>query len=253
MMKNLLSLTALTVLGASAANAIEWDVMAGGGVLVAPRYMGSKNIKATPLPALSITGKVSEQTEISLNGPEAAVTHRLENSGFSIGAKAAIDFGRDNDEDIMVRGLKDVDAGLEVGPTVSYALTPALTLNTEITQEVAGGHGGLKGRAGVSHVSMLPYRTTLVTSAGLNAANKKAQNTYFGVPANATRADRPAYTAEGGLSHADVSVMALSPLKGSWVLQSLVGADILLADAADSPLSKQNIAPKAMVNLLYRF
>lgn len=229
-----------------------WDVMVGGGAMVAPEYPGSKDYRVRPMPALSVKGPLAGRTSLTVAGPAASIDYEVRDR-WSVSLKGRYDFGRDSDEDLMVRGLPEVDDGLELGPTVKFDLTEQTSLSAEMLTEVAGGHDGTRARVGVAHGLPLGQHGKLIAGAGVNYASDNYMEAYYGVPGYAARADRAAYSADGGISHVDAGLMAMMPVSERWVVQGLAGADYLVGEAADSPIVQRNLQPKVGVNLLYRF
>jgi outer membrane scaffolding protein for murein synthesis (MipA/OmpV family) len=97
--------------------------------------------------------------------------------------------------------------------------------------------------------------TPLVLEANLGATygSKKLNNTYFGVPSGAARADRPAYLPGAGWQSVNAGVAATYALTERWSLRGGLSADYLLGDVADSPLVEESFQPTVMLGALYRF
>ena len=107
---------------------------------------------------------------------------------------------------------------------------------------------------------MLPLgrRVFLMPTVKLTWANARYERAYFGIDASqsavalAQGTSLPVYLPDAGLRDADLSLLAAVQLDDRWSLQSLVRAQILLGDAAASPLVARRVQPLASALVAYR-
>src|SRR5258705_330051 len=77
---------------------------------------------------------------------------------------------------------------------------------------------------------------------------------FAGIDANQSATSRalPTYSAGAGLRDAALALFAVMPLDEHWSVQTLVKAEMLLGDAASSPLTEQRIQPTVGGFVAYR-
>ena len=227
-------------------------VTLGAGVMYAPEYSGSDEYEATFLPMISAKTEITPGNTLYLRGLTVGLDHMVDER-LTVGLMGAYRFGRDSDDSAKLNGMSDIDAAFEMGPKVRFQATPNLGLEANVLMDVSGAYDGFTARAGADYAMPLTEVTMLTFSGGLNYGSEDYMDTYYGVPAGQTTSTRPAYSAEGGLSHADVKVSVRHSFTHNWSVTGSAGADYLLGDAADSPLVDEELQPKVMLGVAYSF
>jgi outer membrane scaffolding protein for murein synthesis (MipA/OmpV family) len=225
----------------------------GAGIMVKPRYAGSSGVKIVPIPMLNASYSLAESQRLYWQGLEAGYAYQA-TENFEIGLAAGIDMGRDTQDDDKLYGLAEVDKTLELGPVLTYKWNENWKLQAQTKTDITGnGHNGSVARAKVGYSTMLGRGFILGANAGVTMASADYMESYFDVPASAARADRPSYDANAGLHSLNLGANMVYPVAGKWSVLANVGADYLVGDAADSPLVQQNLQPRVLVGLSYRF
>jgi len=224
----------------------EWNVVVGAAALAVPEYEGSDKFKFVPFPLVS----ASYADWIFLD-PTGLRLDLYRNSGFRVGLKAGYDLGRKEGDSDYLKGLGDIDAGGIVGGVASYETGP-FKVYAEVDQTL-GGSDGLTGKLGAS----ASYRyNSFVFSADVSAtvADEKYMTAYYGVSADqAASSGLAQYEAKGGLKRTDLKISATYLVNKNWSVTGAAGAGLLMGDAKNSPIVKDDLQPFAMMGLSYRF
>src|SRR5262249_37825337 len=136
-----------------------------------------------------------------------------------------------------------VAAGAHLRASVAYGVGPIGPL-LAARRQIGAGNGTLVD-LGVSTTLPLGRHLLLLPSAMVTWADARYGRTYFGVDANqsAISGGLPTYAAGAGLRDAAFALFAIVPLDEHWSVQSLVKAEMLLGDAASSPLTERRVQP----------
>lgn len=230
----------------------DWSVTVGGGTLVVPSYPGASSSTLMPLPFVEV--KYRQMLFLSALaglGVNAIATRRVQ-----AGIAVLPDFGRSASSSDRLRGWGDIGAGAAIMVFGRYSLGPA-SLLADVRRQVGAGDGTLIG-AGVTSMLPLARRIALMPTLRLTWANGRHSRAYFGIDASDSAAalahgmSLPAYSAGSGLRDASLSLVAVARLDDRWSVQSLLRAEILLGDAAASPLVARRFQPTAGMLLAYR-
>ena len=104
---------------------------------------------------------------------------------------------------------------------------------------------------GVGWTTPLASGWMLDLNGGMNWADARAMNTFFGVPASAARPGRPSWRPSAGLEAWYWGVGVSRALSPHWRVAGSIGRGTLLGDAARSPLTLQRTGNVAQVTLAY--
>lgn len=225
----------------------QWDVRAGGGLLLAPGFLGSKDYQLLLLPNIEIAyGNIIEASV------QRGLRYRVPvTSSFSIGPIAKLDFGRDQDgshtfrvagkPSAALRGMGDVGATIEVGGFVDFSHGP-FTASVELRHGV-NGHKGLIGEARVNYArrsSVGGIGTILSFGPRLTFSDTGYTQTFFGVTAEQSfGSGLSVFDAGGGINSYGVGSTAVFLFNQRLSATLLARYDRLVGDAAISPLVKE--------------
>lgn len=234
-----------------------WQVQVGGAVVSGPFYPGGEDIRVLPVPYARVT---LDRDAFSVSFPDGVryALARTRRATFGIGANVA--FGRDEEDDAILRGLGDVNAGF--GPQIygSYRLTRRISLNGEVFADIADGHEGVVARANIGYRVLGPGRQgLLMVSAGVEGGDENYASSFFGIDeaqaagSAATGVGLPIYEAGAGLTEANVSAFYTRPVTRSVNLVVVGGLGQLVGDAADSPVVQDELQPRLITALAYTF
>ncbi|RWE17098.1 MAG: MipA/OmpV family protein [Mesorhizobium sp.] len=221
--------------------------MVAGGVMYAPKYEGSDEYEAVPIPMVSATiGRFT----ISPGGLDVDAWER---NGFKVTLKGGFDIGggRKEKDSAHLKGLGDVKAGALVGGQVSYEMGPV-----ELYASVDKTIGGSDGMQGVLGANISHHYNNFIFGAGASAtfADENYMQTYFGVTAlQATRSGLRRYDAGAGLKRFDVEASVTYMATENWLVRGQVGVGFLTGDAKNSPIVRKTTQPSGMLFVGYRF
>lgn len=224
----------------------DWKVTIGGGAIYMPEYEGSDKFEVAPVPLFS--AQFGERVHLDPGGLTVDI---FSTNGFKFSATGGIDMGRQEDDSDYLRGLGDIDMGGVVGGVVSYETGP-FEFYAGLDKTI-GGSDGLTGTFGAkaSH----QYEQFLF-SADVSGtwADDKHMESYFGITsAQAARSGLPAYEAKAGIKRVDFKASVTYMINDNWSVTGAAGAGLLLGDAKDSPIVKDDVQPFGMLAIGYRF
>jgi len=224
----------------------EWKFNVGGGIMVAPKYMGDDSYGLYAVPSVSITYKDKFFASVE----EGVGYNYLINDNWRIGPVARYDFGRDEDGDSIfriggdtddLRGLGDVDGTVELGAFVEYKMD-ALKFSFDVLQGI-GGHESLRGSAEASYNGMTNfYGQPIAYSFGpeLQWAGSDYHNAYFGVnSAQSAASGLSQYKADGGFLSYGLGGNMMMPLNERITAITLAKYNHLGDEAANSSLVEE--------------
>lgn len=224
----------------------EWKVVLGGGVRIGPKYEGSDEFKAMPLPFVSAT--FGDMLKID---PRGASVNVFRTHGLSFSARFGYDLGRKEDDSDRLRGLGDIDASAVVGARIGYELGP-IELYTAVDRNI-GGSDGLQVRFGAEATHR--YERFLF-GAGVSGtwADSRYMRTYFGItPQQSAASGLAIYDIGSGLKRFDVEASVAYMLTKNWMIRGQVGVGFLSGDAGNSPIVQSKSQPYGMLTIGYRF
>ncbi len=99
------------------------------------------------------------------------------------------------------------------------------------------GHRGFVGRAGIDVISEITDDLTFTFGPRIDAADGSYMDTYFSVPAGASRGP---FDADGGFKSVGAIIRASYSLTDTWGLHLQGGYDRLINTAADSPITSND-------------
>lgn len=223
-----------------------WKYNVGGGIMVAPKYMGDDSYGLYAVPSVSITYEdkffASVQDGIGYN--------YLVNENWRIGPVARYDFGRDEDGDNFfrigsdtddLRGLGDVDGTVELGAFIEYKLN-ALKFSADVLQGL-GGHDGIRGSAAASYNGLANiHGQNVMYSIGpeLQWAGSNYHDAYFGVNSGQSAASGLSqYSADAGILSYGIGGTMVMPINDRLSSVTFAKYNHLGSEAADSSLVKE--------------
>lgn len=207
----------------------------GGGVALAPEYLGSDDLEMKLLPLFETTyaGKLFFSTQ-------QGVGYNLwRKRTIRAGPRLTFDLGRDSTDHANLAGLPDIDLGFEAGAFLEI-YNGAWRVRADVKQEFGGGHGGLLGNVDVAWGSRWTKNVSIVLGARTTLVNDTYAEAYFGVaPADST-ATRPAYSPSAGFRDASGYIQFVYDFTQNFFVAAEGRGQYLLGDSAKSPLVESN-------------
>lgn len=228
------------------------SISIGAGVAFMPDYSGADTYQSFAIPALAVYKEITPGNLAYIKGLTAGVDHAV-NDQLSIGAMADYRYKRDSSDSSRLAGMDDIDAAIEFGPKVRYQLTPRVGLEGTALFDVSDASNGYTVRTGADYSVPLSPVTLLTIAGGLNYGSSNFNNTYYGVTQADARPGRGAYRPGSGLTNFDSSVTVKQAVTRHWSVQGKLGADLLLADVADSTIVDQAFQPSLTIGAAYTF
>ncbi|MEQ9640837.1 MAG: MipA/OmpV family protein [Alphaproteobacteria bacterium] len=226
----------------------SWRGVFAAGAAGAPTYLGSDQYEAK---ALGIA-EVEYRNTVFASTRKGIGAYVFKDGRFRAGVRATADFGRDSADDDFLTGLPDVDPGLELGLLAEF-YTGSFRVRGDIRQEVAGGHGGALFNIEAAYGGRWSKNASLILGMNGTLMSDGYAESYFSVDKADAKPGRPAFAA--GLGVRDVGVFAqliYDVTRDVFVSADLRG-NLLLMDAADSPLSVNDPQFFGGVMVGYRF
>jgi MipA family protein len=235
----------------------DWQVTTGALVGVRPAYEGADKYKVMALPLIDVIWR--DRVFLSTQNGIGAWAYRA--NGFSIGGALNYEFGREESLDrSQLDGLGDVDGAAQARLLMEYRAGP-LRLDATLARAL-GGSDGTTARVGASFAYPLTEKLRLVPGIAAVWADDNYMDSYFGVTAAQAAnsrarlgvgAGKTAFDPKAGFKNVDLSLIAMYMLTPNWSLRGGGGVQFLVGDAADSPISKRDVAPFATLGLAYRW
>jgi MipA family protein len=229
----------------------DWKVRLGAGAAIQPRFEGSADFRAFPLPFVDVT----YNDQVFLSTENGLGFYLINSDSFVLGVSGNYAFGRDEKEDgRILRGLGDIDAAVRARLFGSYFIGP-VELTAGVSRDLGGSEGFL---ADVGAYIGYPISPRLGVRGGVSAtyADDTHMESFFGV--SATQAARsvvglPAFEAQEGFKRVDASLGAEYKLSDNWFIAVSGGVGFLIGDAKDSPITQEDTIPFGVVGVGYRF
>ncbi|TCK28710.1 outer membrane scaffolding protein for murein synthesis (MipA/OmpV family) [Ancylobacter aquaticus] len=224
----------------------DWNVVLGGGVMMAPKYEGSDEFDFQPVPF--ITASFGEHVTVDPRG----VSVNLHSLGdLTLSGQLGYDTGREQSDSDHLRGLGDIDMGGVVGATLTYERGAA-----EIYASIERIIGGSDGTQATLGFKLAHDAGQFRFSAGVSTtwADEDYMQAYFGVTAaQSALSGLSRYDIGAGFKRVDIELVATYAVTEHWLVRGEVGLGYLLGDAADSPVVQEAFQPSVMLLVGYRF
>ncbi|MEM8574568.1 MAG: MipA/OmpV family protein [Pseudomonadota bacterium] len=244
---------------------VRKSIAVGAGVVIKPKYEGSQEHEAIPLP-IFIPRLVEEEDtpdgifkevrqRVAFRGLDDIRIRVLGGQRFQVGAVTGWITTRDEDDADFLEGTGDIDGGLVGGAYAAYTMG-LFTFDVAFIDKLTGTSAGPQYRLGVETTRQISDRGDITVRAGTTFASEDFMQTYFGVSARQSRDSRagiPVYTPDGGIKDVFIEVGGSYDISERWVFKGGVRYGRLLDQAADSPLVETPDQVSGTVGLAYRF
>lgn len=220
-------------------------LLLGAAVISRPDYQGSSERTVMVLPLIDYAHKngfyASTGVGIGysfINTPQTQV-----------GVRVIPQFGRDADKSAALRGMGDLDWGVEAS---AYA-THYLTRNWVVGANIRGGKHGGELDLGARYDTVIGPSTRMSLFGFTTAGNGTSQQTWFGV--NATQALNSGYSvyAPGaGFRNIQGGISFNHFFAGRWFAIGGLSVGQLIGDAADSPIVRDKTHVNGFLALSYQ-
>ena len=220
-------------------------LLLGVSALSRPAYLGAEDRVLMVLPLIDYANRngffASSGTGIGYSFINTRATQA--------GIRVIPQFGRRESDAAALRGMGDIDWGVEASAYLTQHLSMNWTLGANLR---AGGRGG-EFDVGARYNTRLAPTTFMTAFAFLTAANSKSQQTWYGVDAEQSLATGYAPFAPGaGFRNLQTGISANHAINERWILIGGISVGRLLGEAADSPIVREQTHYTALLALAYR-
>lgn len=230
--KGLYPLLTAVALALPPARAAEtgWRVQAGPGVVLTPEYPGADDYEVLPIPAIDIAyGRT-----FFIDTRRGIGAWMVNEETRQIGASVWFRRGREADDFEPIAGFGEIDdsavarllVGQNIGPVaLNLTVAQALTDNTGLT---------------VDANAAWRFRISNVTFASLGVQGSWGDDTYM----------RKWFGAGGGVRSAGAFASVSRAISEAWTVSAFAAYDVLVGDAADSPIVERDGMPTIALSAL---
>lgn len=234
------------------ATAAQAQSVVGLGLAAVPKYEGSRDYRALPLPILNYESGaffIGSRTGLPGLGLKAKVAEEV-----TAGIYLSAGLGRDSSDHSHLRGLPDVKFHGLAGAFVEYSPGRA-SFSIDARQALKSGYGATVD-LGASYAVFQSEASTIKLGVNTSWANDDYMDTWFGVSnasAARSREGLSAYSASSGFKSAALSSTWLYRFNKNWMTSTTVGVKTLLGDARDSSIVERKTSAFGVASVLYAF
>lgn len=229
----------------------KWKIGVGPGLVVTPKYPGSRQLSYIPFPALDI----SYDDRFFSQGPDVLGVNVLRGpaSAYHVGAALSFDFqSRKESDDPHLHGLGDVDGGPKLKLFADYTWW-AFTGSVALYQDIAGHHQGTT--ISTDLVASAPVGGWLFSvGPGFTWANSTYTRTFFGVSQQQSAASGlPTYNTSAGIRDIHMNAMVTYDFSRHWNGSIAATFGRLEHNAANSPITEKRFELNTLASVNYKF
>ncbi len=220
-------------------------LLLGVSAISRPAYLGAEDRVLTVLPLIDYANKngffASTGTGVGYSFVNTLATQA--------GIRVIPQFGRREADASALRGMGDIDWGVEASAYLTQHLSRNWTVGANVR---AGGRGG-ELDIGARYNTMLAPTTFMTAFVFATAANSKSQQTWYGVDDQQSLASGYAPYAPGaGFRNIQTGISANHAINERWIVIGGASVGRLLGEAADSPIVRDRTYYTALLALAYR-
>jgi MipA family protein len=253
-------------------NASPWAVSIGAGVVSTPEYEGAKKTTSGFAPSISVSYKTDSFGTFSLGGKGLGLAWTaIDKDAYSIGLSLGQSTGRvDNKDGTSLRpgskrlkGMGEIKSGTEFGVFGHYTVGVPIQFEwvkgsgdgkADARTQKIDGHGGSRFTLSTQIPWQVSNDVTLSFSPNIVWADKKYNQTYFGVTSvQSANSGFKAYTARQGIKSVGLTIGADYKITSNWSANTSLSLNQLRGDAANSPLVQKKSQNTFYVGANYTF
>lgn len=215
----------------------DYNVMVGVGPKLKPSYPGADDSKFIPLPIVN-AWRDSERFPVSTPDESFGIALIGKRGRTSFGPTMGFATQRKGKD--AIKGLSDVDFGVEVGGFAETFLAPMVRLRGEVRQGI-GAHKGLTADIAADAVIRTDDdKLSITIGPRARWASSKYNRAYFGVDTDdAAATGLPYYRPKSGIYAYGAVAGAYYQFNDKWGVYGFGGYDRLTGDAGKSPIVSQ--------------
>ncbi len=226
-----------------------WSIVVGGGAVVMPEYVGSKQYEVEPAPVIDIRYK----DWAFLTTGEGLGVNLLHGPNYRAGLALGYDTGRSQHDVRDLNGTGSIPPAPVIRAFAEFFILP-LVGKIDVQQAI-GGVDGMTGDVGVYAPVIGNQKLVVFVGPSVTLANGRYMQHYFGIETTQAipNSEFPPYRARAGVTNANFGVTATYRLTHHWLLDADLAYERLLASAAGSPLVMSANQIGATVTVDYEF
>lgn len=232
------------------------EITVGAGVGVMPRYLGSSEMRITPIPIIALQRGIFLADIVRGVGAEYETE-----SGFYISSALGYDEGRTARNSIWqpgsrrLAGMGDVDGSVTFNVTAEQKLTSWLSVTAAGEFALAGQKDrGNQYRLGLHADLRNTDRNTVTLDLNAHAGDGDYNRTYFGVTdAQSQTSHFARFNAGSGIYGYSITGTWTHSFDDHWSVTTALQVTRLSGDAALSPLVQAKTAVTGLASLNYSF
>jgi MipA family protein len=249
-----------------------WEVSVGLNLVSTPEYEGAKKTASGIVPDVNISYKTNSFGTFGFGSKSGGLSWTaIDTDDYSLGLSLGSSASRVDTKDgtlfkpgsKRLAGMGEIKGGAEFG--VFGHVTAGVPLTFSFVRGSGDGKadaitGNIKGHGGsrIELGAQIPYQVNsklgLSLSPNLVWADKKYNQTYFGVTAEqASRSGFKAYTAGAGLKSVGVALGMNYKIDSNWSANATAAFSQLQGDAAKSPLVQNKSQNTFAAGVSYTF
>jgi len=226
----------------------DWQVSLITFGMYAPRYEGADDSRLLAFPMLDVSWR--DRFFFGMKGLGATLWR---NEQVDVALALGYSFGRDENDSPDLAGLGDIDAGASANLHLGYNARP-FSYSLHLERPLGDRDTGAQLHLGIGYDLSFGRRLMLKPGLKTTWANARSMQSYFGVtPSQSISSGLPVYEAGAGFKSAGLNLLAIYLMNRHWAGTVTLGADRLLGDAADSPITQDRTQFSAGAGLSYRF
>lgn len=234
----------------------NWNVTLGLGVISTPEYPGSDQQKVLPVPVLLANNGRWFLGALPAAGVPFGIGYDLVRTSqwrFGLAVGSGFAQPREEKDDARLAGLGDIDATAQLAAFGSFT-EQWFTARAAVTTDIGGNGHGTYGLVDLEGKYRVTERFALSIAPGFTFADRRNQQTFFGIDATqSARSGRAEYHADGGLNSVRLAFGAEYGISPRWGLGARVVLSKLRGDAADSPITQDTTQNTYSLFSTYRF
>ena len=234
----------------------------GAALVSSAEYPGSdrRNTRLSPLWAYQYgrwrlsTSRASAVLGFATDaaGPGAS-TELVSTKDWHFGAALRFDSGRKASDSPDLNGLPDVRRTLRGRLYASHTFDQQWSIGGNVSQDLMGRGGGALASIDLGYKYWITPRIEWASGMGATLADKRNMMTYFGISGEqASKSGLRPFAAGAGLHDVHVGTGLTMALTPHWIAFGNLGASRLMADAANSPLTRRANSVSATLGISYR-
>lgn len=235
----------------------QWELGVGIGALSIPHYRGSDQRQSyiAPIPYVRYSGKHLKVDR------EGGRYYFYESHAFKLDLTATFNFPVDSDKNTARKAMPNLDALLEVGPRLQWALWESdehrlrVRMAAPLRMAINLSNGDSEGLIFAPYLQLRYYSgMETALSVGPMWASEKFHDYYYEVAKQYATLERPAYAAQAGYSGFRITLTTSYRINKRYWFGGFLRYDTLAGTViADSPLVRKKDSVMAGFILAYIF